>query len=95
VIGHRPAKSFPAPGRIELLSPDHGLQPGHERLHISEDTFSSYGTFVASPAADQKYISKHFTEPIESPTHGRLTEKAPFGGARHMLFLQKGLERVE
>jgi hypothetical protein len=84
---------FLASGRIEFFSSHDGFKPGHERLQLAQHAFSPHGTLVAAPTANEEDISKHLTEPFERPAHGRLTQKAPFCRACHVLFFQQRMER--
>lgn len=59
MISHGHAKTFLAPGRIEILSSDHSLEPRHERLEFSKHMFSPHRALVSTPTANEEEISEH------------------------------------
>jgi hypothetical protein len=71
-----------------MLSSHHRFKSRHERFEFPQHAFSSKGALVAAATADEKHVSKHFTETFKRPAHGRLTQETSLCSARHMAFFE-------
>jgi hypothetical protein len=59
MIAHCHAKYFVTSDRIEFFSSHHILKPGHERLQLSQHTFSPHRALIAAAVTNKQRVAEH------------------------------------
>jgi hypothetical protein len=59
MVAHGHSKYFLASGWIEFFSSHHILKPGHERLQVSQHTFSPHRALIATAVTNKERVSEH------------------------------------
>jgi hypothetical protein len=59
MVAHSHAKYFLASGWLEFFSSHHILKPGHQRLQLSQHTFSSRRALIAAAVSKKERVSEH------------------------------------